>query len=752
MEKNDQSKNGDMPRTLNGKPKRSRMMFKRLPWILICIILLFHAWSRWSSVSGLPLENNRDFYHKYFEISLSLMLGKGFHLYSYNPNTWRRSEPVSDDPAVVAVADFFNLKRSSLSSEDIGRFNRSNQSFDKPSGYVYTVPLYIVALLWKLFGVSWSVVFNLHVLISVLACLGIIAAGWRIIGPWGGVLSGLFFTASGLELYMGTWSLRDTAPCWFLAICVGWFFFFVGRRKHWIYSLFFYISLGLISAVGFGWRSDSLLFLPVVVALTIFFPFSSKESAPLRKRLFFGFLTLFSAVLGVYLISKQAPKPKDIGYHIAYYGNSVRANLFQIENSFTSMRADTYTNIVVQAFARANVNSEAELKESAYKMPLYGPKVKKMYFEALMHQSFSYVNHFFLFMKKYGRGLLYFQDLNNIKSRIHFHNVLEKIFKGMGLKIIAVFYAVMVLTGFGGLFLSRRFRLYGVVFTVLMVGYSCVLLLVLPEEKHYSTILPILALVAGCGTVAFFKNARLLFGEKKLYRRAFENMISGTIIAAIFFMGYMGIAAISYPLSSYKNGKTSQVLSRLPQIKNDTGIKFLPISSNCVQVVIPSLCDFGGPFAGLVFSLNSPGSDARLICFQDYYDPLIDGETLHSDIDFLQGLGGIVTTHAVGRASRPSSQEFIVITPAGAGSSEILKNRTVRITVLLEGAGKVTFSHCLNTKAWKLPAISAIRDDFRLKLSQDLPRGATSVRFYNEKRINLGDAVINEFIAQRAYR
>jgi hypothetical protein len=148
-----------------------------------------------------------------YRTSLALLIGRGFSVLRF-----------SDAPESKPVVEFLNGQRDGLSRQELRRFRDGPDSRPvafplpesqaplphmPPGGELATplsplhttrvLDLYLTALLWKLFGVRWSVLLTACALVSTAVCLLVFFTARRLgRGYWPGLCAAVLYLASPL--------------------------------------------------------------------------------------------------------------------------------------------------------------------------------------------------------------------------------------------------------------------------------------------------------------------------------------------------------------------------------------------------------------------------------------------------------------------------------------------------------------------------------------------------------------------------
>ncbi|HEX6987678.1 MAG TPA: hypothetical protein VF170_20025, partial [Planctomycetaceae bacterium] len=218
----------------------------------------------------------RSDYSRSFGHSLSLLLGRGFN-----------DVAVIGTPAAKPIDDFLWLRRGSLTREELDAYaaDMPSPSQDphygnyRPLASTRILDLHLTAFLWRVFGVSWAVLYVATVFASTFCCLLIFLIGRRLGGGfWPGLLAAAVFFASPMEKFLTGWSVRDSSPLWFAAagFCVLAHFFDrkASPRRYALGGLL----LGAVVVLGTGWRMDALLLVPFLGVAAAVAAFAASRS------------------------------------------------------------------------------------------------------------------------------------------------------------------------------------------------------------------------------------------------------------------------------------------------------------------------------------------------------------------------------------------------------------------------------------------------------------------------------------------
>ena len=134
---------------------------------LVVALLAFHFAARWHHALTMPLADRHN-YEQTYAYSLSLLAGKGFHNLAVPPT-----------PEAAPIARFLAKESDRVTRQEFQTFlaNPGPQDFDADAGEhnVWAssriLDQYVVAGLWRLFGIRWQAVFLFAVAMSTLSCL-----------------------------------------------------------------------------------------------------------------------------------------------------------------------------------------------------------------------------------------------------------------------------------------------------------------------------------------------------------------------------------------------------------------------------------------------------------------------------------------------------------------------------------------------------------------------------------------------------
>lgn len=353
---------------------------------LLVGLLLAHLVVRLHHAHHVPLLGSRQDYSRCYSHALSLLLGRGF-----------ADLPTVGNDAAVPVDEFLGMRRPSLSPQEL----RAYAATTPPVGHdpwmgvfsalasTRVLDMHATALLWRVFGVSWSVVYAAGAVASTVTCLLVFLLGRRIGGGyWPGFLAAVAFFLSPMEKFMVAWSIRDTSPLWFaaggfclLACCID-------RRTTPGRSVAAAFATGLVVGLGVGWRMDALLLVPFLacaIAAAVYVS-TRRLSVSCASLVCFG-AGLLTAHGTIAALSPAGRLSAGTGFHMAYYGDAIRSNMLGVENTAQVAWCDMQTLIAARRYAAAN--GSKELLE--YLSPRYAAVCRDMHMRLVRHNVFRWV-------------------------------------------------------------------------------------------------------------------------------------------------------------------------------------------------------------------------------------------------------------------------------------------------------------------------------------------------------------------------
>jgi hypothetical protein len=439
-----------------------------------------HLWTRLYAHEALPLYG-RPFYAGSYMAAVSLLSGRGFAGFVVRPEDGARVE-------ARPVRRFLALQKDDLPDARLQTFLKTAVSTPAPAeASTRVLDVRLAALLWRLFGIRWSVLFAFYAVVSTAACLLVFVIGARVHGYATGLLAAVLFLASPFENAYAAHSLRDLSPLWFDALGLAVLLWATGRRRGpWAEGGAF-LAVGVTAALGVGWRTDGFLLPPLVLVLTV--TRLALQGRKVRAMAAAAVLVLagsWATWEGIRALGPVDVRTPQIGFHIAYYGSAIRSNLLGLENGFQTVRDDgqTYYHVAFHADATRGAN------EIAYASPPYGRASRHLYLAVARYDSYRWLAAFPGFLMRAMEGLGPAGSLQGLtRDDRHRHRVprLAPLYALLD-PLTALLPWLALLGGAAGLTVSRGRFAAGAVIAFALV-YAASLLVVLPETKHTGPLL-----------------------------------------------------------------------------------------------------------------------------------------------------------------------------------------------------------------------------------------------------------------------
>jgi hypothetical protein len=529
---------------------------------VLTAILGLHFFTRLHTHETMPLED-RHFYPSSYLVSLALLSGGGFnYLYpNHDPASAELYSVISaerkpGDPA-AAVMDFIAGRgRGRLSSPELAAYLSSGAHVVPAAKWEAsrTLDIYSAAVIWRLFGISWTAYFVFYSLFSTIADFAVFLIALRLTGSyWCGLAGAVGFLASPLENYAAIWSPRDTNPLWFAALA----FLLLVRCTTTPHSLVGLWSssfaLGGLSFLGTGWRQDSQLLPPFMLGALI----TLRAMGGLPKRRIasaaLGFLAGYF-LLGM-LIGSLKPRGDHQGeavFHVAWYGEHTRGNLLGLENAFQVARDDTLTVCQSNYFGRQRgMVPPGSMPNRDPFDALHFRRCFLMYLEMLRYNAFSWWVSFPEFLLK-STAIDRLPTLGNTEGSRFLKTRLSWLQPAYGF-VLEPYGAVtpfLFIVGLVSGLLRDQSRGLALLLSLYFVYYAAALFLVLPEWKHMAhLLLPLHALSA----VGLWSIVRAV-GEPHSWRGALRRFAG----PGKWLLAVVGIMTLTWGLITIASGALSR--------------------------------------------------------------------------------------------------------------------------------------------------------------------------------------------------
>ncbi len=546
-------------------PARPVFIRRTLKLALLAAVLVVHFLSRQYLVPTRPMREGWNYPYVY-RTSLAILAGRGFGVFRF-----------SDAPESKPVVAFLGGQRDGLSREELRRFRdgpdgrpvafplpeaQTALPHYPPGGELATplsplhssrvLDLYFTALLWKIFGVRWSVLLTACALVSTAVCLLVFLTARRLGGGfWPGLCAAVLYLASPLENDFAVRALRDISPLWFAALAFACLVCLVERFRSTAANTAALGLTGFACTLGCGWRPDAMLLVPFIAA--------SAAVVVLRRRREWRYLLaaagafLVGAVVPLAAIRVLAPASSQsplVGFQMGYYGEYARCNLLGLENSFQASRDDVDTAETAQQW-------HADHHPHAGAAPCYGPAYGAaclgMYREEVLPNLFRWT---WSFPRFYTRAL---DACRNRDLPINGSAYLPPLPRPRWLQPAAVWLLDPLSAAGPWLFalgavvclLRRGERGRSLCLAVFSVYYAAALFFVLPELKHAGPLVLPLTVFGGVGVASFgaaVHPLRLAAKVRAAWRPAL--WLTGGAVVATLAWGLACAAAYAFSLES----------------------------------------------------------------------------------------------------------------------------------------------------------------------------------------------------------
>lgn len=290
-----------------------------------------HYWNKWVVQGGRP-----EFYQLYFEPSVMVACGKGFGI------TYRQSQPVED---------FVQRRRDRLECAELPADVTVDNRFFYQAAWTYL--LYTVGLFWRVFGISWS---GMAPLFGVFfgATTALAFAIFRLgMGRALAVIGAMAIAVSPLHLE-NLPHLRDYSKAPFTLALVLIAGLLVAKRLPALAVAALAAAYGAVLGLGYGFRTDLLIDLPVIViVLCGFLPGGLSKNLILKGVATALFIATFWLVS--YPVTSAVAERGGCQWHVALLGLQSpfeeKLHLTPAPYDFGYVYADGYVIRGVQGFA-----------------------------------------------------------------------------------------------------------------------------------------------------------------------------------------------------------------------------------------------------------------------------------------------------------------------------------------------------------------------------------------------------------------
>jgi hypothetical protein len=519
---------------------------------LLGLLLALHFFTRLHGQQVTALHE-RHFYSLSYLVSLSVLEGRGFGYLlppSVSPeDAYLRPIPPLTDPAFPVLAFLKLAGTESVSPEQLADYSRRARVVAAdPFESTRVLDIHLAAWLWRAFGVGWLAYFCFYALLSTASCLAVFLIVLRATGSyWAGFAAAAGFLASPLEHYAGVWSTRDSVPLWFTSIAFAALSLFPRSPSAAGARLVAAFGAGIASLIGLGWRPDFQVVPPLVLTGLVATLLQQRRN----WREIGGAIAAFGAGCAAVLLLLRTLGPGAYSqggtvFHTAWYGETPRSNLLQLEDAVQVARDDRLTLYQANYFALARGEHGAAGPLLDPKDPRHHQRCRAMYLELARYQASSWWTSFPAFLGRSARldrptPLASEDELTSFRSRRA--RWLRPLYEN-GFDRYGAILPGLALIGLAGGLLASRTRITAAIMAVYYVAYCAILLLVLPEAKHSIPLLLPIHVLAGIG---WWSMARGLGSWREFARlpRVWPRLVATAIgcLAVLLAWGALGLVA-----------------------------------------------------------------------------------------------------------------------------------------------------------------------------------------------------------------
>lgn len=536
---------------------------------LLGLLLALHFFTRLHGQQVTALHE-RHFYPLSYLVSLSVLEGRGFgYLLPQGASledVWLRPLPPLTDPALPVLAFLRLAGTEGVSPEQLADYSRSARVVAAdPVESTRVLDIYIAAWLWRAFGVGWFPYFCFYALISTASCLAVFFIVLRATGSyWAGLAAAAGLLASPLEHYAGVWSTRDSVPLWFTSLAFAALSAFpraanpVGRR------LVAAFGVGIASLIGLGWRPDFQIVPPLVLAGLIATLLQQRRNWAEIGGAIAAFGVGCAAVL--LLLRTLGPGTYSQGgtvFHTAWYGETSRSNLLQLEDAVQVVRDDYMTLYQANYFALDREKHAAAGPLLDTKDPRHYQRCRAMYMELARYQASNWWTSFPAFLgrgTRLDRPTLLASDSELAGFRSRRVSWLRPLYEN-GFDRYGAILPGLALIGLAGGLLASRTRITAAVMAVYHVAYCAILLLVLPEAKHTIPLLLPIHVLAGIG---WWSMARGLGSWRDFARlpRVWPRLVAAAIGGLTLLLAWGALGFLAHVVSRSQRARIVDAVRR----------------------------------------------------------------------------------------------------------------------------------------------------------------------------------------------
>jgi len=526
----------------------------------VMMLLICHFMTRYAAERAIPLSlRNENMYSYEYFVSLNLLAGRGCYL-----------SVLPDTPEAIRVREFIWLRRPALTREELNAYVRQSAGrvihfdahthlpdvpipeVDRPymNGMTYTgrvLDLYLTALLWKLFGIRWDVLFTFYQLVSTATALLVFVIARKAAGYWAGVFALMLYMAAPIENQWTVRAIRDITPLWFSILAFAALFCFAGRFRSRALNLASYGVAGFAAALGCGWRLDSFVIAPIMIVVLMADGLARRAKLPALARDAMIFCCGMFLCLGfIRALSPGARQNPGTGFHVAYYGNAARSDLFGLENSLNIYFCDINTRVAAFYYADANALPDGG---SPFLSPAYASACRAMYLRAFRFDAWHWVVGFPGFMFRALRATA-IKDLPVNRDYYVAKPVWPKWIlplRRLLLEPLAAILPLLVLLGIAAVCFWTPFSMVSASQVFFILTYSAILFAVLPMYKNSGMLVLPMCLLGAIGVTSLIDRSK----NKPHWRGGAVMLLSVTVV-------WLAAAGFAYFWSLHE--RTQQIL------------------------------------------------------------------------------------------------------------------------------------------------------------------------------------------------
>ena len=335
--------------------------------IAVTVLVAATNWGTWYWNQSLALGRHPFFYQLYFEPAVMVACGKGF---------------VVSQPQIPSMGRFLSEQADTFDCADISPSTKlvSDGLFQNAYRYLMTA----VGLTWRATGVSWKKLGPLAGIlfgVSIVAAYGIFRLG---MGPMLSALLAWLFSVS--TLHVGNLPhILDYSKAPFILLLIFLVGLLVRIHPSWRRVIATSASAGAVLGVGYGFRSDLLIIVPVFVLTLVFF-----VNAAWRERVRYaagGCLAFFAAFYFVgYPVIAGVQRTWNCQWHTTIVG---LGNAFTHDLGLQPAPYDWMAGFTDEFVALETTSYEARLHPGtapiAYCSPEYGAATRDFMLDVARH-------------------------------------------------------------------------------------------------------------------------------------------------------------------------------------------------------------------------------------------------------------------------------------------------------------------------------------------------------------------------------